>query len=149
MRAVADILWPPMTRLDATRRARLRFLRAPFATTLATTVATTLAMMMLAAPASAEDEKADRGRVVKLRINTPHAAEHASFHGAITLKQANGKTQQYLWGGSTCPGQMLDASQIQVLVTVHLNRGKTWVEPIFAPSKGGDRRCLVAFELSA
>lgn len=146
MRAVADILWPPMTRIDATRRPR--FLRSPFAITLATALTTSLAMM-LASPASAEDEKADRGRVVKLRINTPHAAEHASYHGAITLKQANGKTQQYLWGGSTCPGQMLDASQIQVLVTVHLNRAKTWVEPIFAPSKGGDRRCLVAFELSA
>jgi len=141
MRAVPDILCPPMTRLDAPQNRRLRLLR--------TSVATTLVAMALAAPASAEDETAPRGRVVKLRVNTPHAADHASFHGSITLKQANGKSQQYLWGGSTCPGQMLDAAQVQVLVTVHLNRSKTWVEPVFAPSKGGDRRCLVAFELSS
>ena len=143
MRAVPDILWPPMTRL-ATRRPCLRFLRRP-----ATWLATAAATLLLAGPASADETKAARGRVVKLRINTPHSDDHASFHGSITLKQANGKTQQYLWGGSTCPGQLLDASHVQVLVSVHLARGKSWVEPVFTPSKGGDRRCLVAFELSA
>lgn len=107
-------------------------------------------MLGLTAPvAEAAEQDGSRGRVIKIRINTAGSEEHANVHGAITLRQGNGKTKRYLWGGSTCPGQKLDAAQVATLVSAHLERGRTSVTPVFVPSEGGDKNCLVAFELSA
>ena len=99
--------------------------------------------------AAAADEVGTRGRVVAVEINTAGSSEHASRHGSVSLRQANGKTVDYLWGGSTCPGQKLEPSQIQALVFAHLERGKTWLTPKYTASEGGDRRCLIGFTLSA
>ncbi len=94
------------------------------------------------------DDTAARGRLVKLQINTPGSEHHASFHGAITVRQSSGSNKRYHWGGSTCPGQKLDASQVALLAQAHINRGRTFVKPYFVPSEGGDKDCLVAFELT-
>ena len=111
--------------------------------------AATAAATLTPGTASATDEDGARGRVIAVEVNTAGSSEHASRHGAVTLRQANGNTVEYLWGGSTCPGQKLEANQIQMLVTAHLNRGKTWLTPTYTPSEGGDRRCLVKIRLSA
>ena len=98
--------------------------------------------------AAATDEVGARGRVIAVEINTAGSSEHPSRYGSISLRQANGKTVDYLWGGSTCPAQKLEPSQVQVLVVAHVERGKTWVTPKYTASEGGDRRCLVGFTLS-
>ncbi|MBL4686525.1 MAG: hypothetical protein JKY37_18160 [Nannocystaceae bacterium] len=109
--------------------------------------AAALAVGLSAAPSQA-DEGGTRGRIVKLQINTPGSEHHASFHGAITLRQGNGALRRYHWGGSACPGQKLSDSQIAMLAQAHFNRGRTWLAPFFVASEGGDKNCLVAFELT-
>lgn len=112
-------------------------------------VCATAALGLLAAPNAHADDAGERGRVVKLQINAPGSALHATFTGAVTLRRASGETKQYHWGGSTCPGQKLDAAQVALLAQTHFNRHRTWLRPYYSPSEGGDKNCLVGFELSA
>ena len=107
-----------------------------------------LASLMLPASAAA-DESGTKGRVLRIRVNTSGSSEHATFHGSVTIRLASGKNQTYLWGGSTCPGQKLDDGQVRLLVGAQRDRGRTWLAPYYVASEGGDRRCLVGFELIA
>ena len=106
--------------------------------------------VLAASPGSAHaEETGSKGRVTAVQINTSGSDQHASVHGSIRLRQSDGKSQDYLWGGSTCPGQKLEPSHVALLVSAHVNRARTWLTPSYAPSEGGDKRCLVAFSLSA
>lgn len=111
--------------------------------------ATAIGIALAAAGPAAADDSAKRGRVVGLQLNTQNSSQHTNFHGSITLRLQNGKTAIYHWGGSTCPGQKLDAAQISVLSMAHLDRARTWLKPYFVVNEGGDKNCLVGFELTA
>jgi hypothetical protein len=93
------------------------------------------------------DDEGDVGRLVALRLNMPGSDQHASFHGSITIKKSGGKKDEYLWGGSTCPGQKLGEPQVRVLTAALADRHKTLVAPFFVKGEGVEGRCLVAFEL--
>lgn len=95
------------------------------------------------------DDEGDIGRLVALRLNMPGSDQHASFHGSITIKRNGGKKDEYLWGGSTCPGQKLGEPQVRVLTAALADRHKTLLAPMYVKGEGADRRCLVAFELRA
>ena len=97
------------------------------------------------AAADSGDKEGDVGRIVGLRVNTPGSSEHASEHGAITIRTTKGKRETYAWGGSTCPGQKLTAAEVELLAAAL--RGRTSVRPFFTDAKNGTQRCLVAFEL--
>jgi hypothetical protein len=104
--------------------------------------------MLVPAGPLAADEEGDAGRLVALRLNTVASDQHASFHGSITIKRSNGKRDEYMWGGSTCPGQKMAEPQVQLLSHALSDRHKTVIVPHFLKGEA-DRRCLVAFELRA
>lgn len=109
-----------------------------------------LGLATLLPPASASaDDAGSKGRVTRVRVNTSGSTEHATFHGSVTIRLASGKLRTYLWGGSTCPGQKLEEDHVRLLVGAQRDRGRTWLAPYYVASEGGDRRCLVAFELIA
>lgn len=116
-----------------TRRITLA-LALPLAATFAATAA-----------AASADKEGDVGRIVGLRINTPGSTANASEHGVITVRTSKGKRETYAWGGSTCPGQKLTETEVQILAAAL--RGRTTVRPYFTDAKNGTQRCLVAFEL--
>jgi hypothetical protein len=102
--------------------------------------------LLAAGPASA-DEEGDGGRIVGLHINTPGSDQHALFQGKITIRNTRGKRDEYVWGGSSCPGQKLNESQVQLLAAAL--RGRTTIQPFYDPADSGGQRCLVGFELRA
>lgn len=127
---------------DMTLRRRIRPRRLALLGTLA------LAMLVPGGRLQA-DEEGDVGRLVALRLNMPGSDQHASFHGSITVKKSSGKKDEYVWGGSTCPGQKLGEPQVRVLTAALSDRARTLLAPMFVKGEGSERRCLVAFELRA
>lgn len=107
-----------------------------------------LAMLVPGGRLHADDE-GDVGRLVGLRLNMPGSDQHASYHGRITIKRSNGKKDEYLWGGSTCPGQKLGEPQVRVLASALSERQRTLIAPMYVKGEGVEGRCLVAFELRA
>ena len=105
-----------------------------------------LAMLVPGGRLHADDE-GSVGRLVALRLNMHGSDQHASFHGSITVKRSGGTKEEYLWGGSTCPGQKLGEPQVRVLTAALSDRHKTLIAPMYVKGEGSDRRCLVAFEL--
>jgi hypothetical protein len=106
-----------------------------------------LSVVTLASPAGA-DETGKAGRISMVRVNTPGSAEHASYHGSVRVKMNNGKTEDYLWGGSTCPAQKLGEAQIDLLLSGLTDRHRMQLVPYFVPGEAS-KKCLVAFELTA
>lgn len=127
---------------DMKLRRRIRSRRLALLGTLA------LAMLVPGGRLHADDE-GDIGRLVALRLNMPGSDQHASFHGSITVKRSKGKKEEYVWGGSTCPGQKLGEPQVRVLTAALSDRSRTLIAPMYVKGEGSDRRCLVAFELRA
>jgi hypothetical protein len=95
------------------------------------------------------DEEGATGKVVRLTLNTQSSDKYASFHGSLTVKSsASTKSVTYFWGGSTCPAQHLSDSEVALLATTLLDRGRTSVLPRYRTGEGArGARCLVAFEL--
>ncbi len=114
----------------------------PITLALALPLAATFAVDALA---DSGDQEGDVGRIVGLRVNTPGSSQHASEHGAITVRTTKGKRETYAWGGSTCPGQKLTSAEVELLAAAL--RGRTSLKPFFTDAKSGTQRCLVAFEL--
>lgn len=104
----------------------------------------------IATPANASEEEGKIGRVQKLRINAASSVDHSSFHGSVTLR-VSGKSVEYRWGGSSCPGQKLSDAQVSILVSAFNERNRTRVLPRYTigEDEGPGVRCLVGFELSA
>jgi hypothetical protein len=88
---------------------------------------------------------------VRLTINTQSSDKYASFHGSITLRSSGAsKNVTYFWGGSTCPAQHLSDSEVALLSTALLDRGRTFILPRYRTGEGArGARCLVAFEIVA
>lgn len=93
------------------------------------------------------DEDGDVGRVVSLTINTQGSDKYASFHGSLGVRTPDGRRDVYFWGGSTCPAQKLDASEVSLLANA-LESSKAKIRPVYRTGEGArGARCLVAFEL--
>lgn len=97
------------------------------------------------------DEEGKAGRVIRLTINTQGSDKYASFHGSLAVKRPGSSSiDLYFWGGSTCPAQRLDDSEVAMLASALHNRSRSLVAPRFRTGEGArNTRCLVAFELVA
>lgn len=93
------------------------------------------------------DEDGNVGRVVSLTINTQGSDKYASFHGSLGVRTSDGRRDVYFWGGSTCPAQKLDDSEVALLASA-MQSSKTKLRPVYRTGEGArGARCLVAFEL--
>lgn len=66
-------------------------------------------------------------------------------HGSIIMDDGDATPRAYRWGGSFCPGRVLDVAQQQLLVTAMA--GKLVVLPYYKLGNGGER-CLTSFILT-
>jgi hypothetical protein len=98
---------------------------------------------------AAADELGAIGRVVKVEVRTSGSDDRATAHGRVSLRRANGKTEFYEWGGSSCPAAKLTESEVGMLERAFHNRSRTLVTPRYRPGEASGVRCLVGFELSA
>ncbi|MCA9711562.1 MAG: hypothetical protein KDK70_37350 [Myxococcales bacterium] len=113
-------------------------------------VSLALALGLLALPHPARaDTEGKRGRIMRLRINTPSSDDHPSYLGSITVKLGSGELVEYRWGGSSCPSQKLTDPQIELLRTAFVERNRTRLLPLYTMGEGAGTRCLVGFELIA
>ncbi len=107
------------------------------------------ATTLLPVQSALADEDGSVGKIVSLTINTQGSDKYASFHGSLGVRTPDGRRDVYFWGGSTCPAQKLDASEVSLLSSA-LQNGKTKIRPVYRTGEGArGARCLVAFELLA
>lgn len=93
------------------------------------------------------DEDGKVGKIVSLTINTQGSDKYASFHGSLGVRTPDGRRDVYFWGGSTCPAQKLDATEVSLLSNA-LQTSKSKIRPVYRTGEGArGARCLVAFEL--
>ena len=112
-------------------------------------VAAFAATTLLPVQSALADEDGKVGKIVSLTINTQGSDKYASFHGSLGVRTPDGRRDVYFWGGSTCPAQKLDASEVSLLSSA-LQNGKTKLRPVYRTGEGArGARCLVAFELRA
>ena len=112
-------------------------------------VAALAATTLLPVQSALADEDGKVGKIVSLTINTQGSDKYASFHGSLGVRTPDGRRDVYFWGGSTCPAQKLDASEVSLLSNA-LQNGKTKIRPVYRTGEGArGARCLVAFELRA
>lgn len=112
-------------------------------------VAAFAATTLLPVQSALADEDGKVGKIVSLTINTQGSDKYASFHGSLGVRTPDGRRDVYFWGGSTCPAQKLDASEVSLLSNA-LQSGKTKIRPVYRTGEGArGARCLVAFELRA
>lgn len=112
-------------------------------------VAAFAATTLLPVQSALADEDGKVGKIVSLTINTQGSDKYASFHGSLGVRTPDGRRDVYFWGGSTCPAQKLDASEVSLLSS-SLQSGKAKIRPVYRTGEGArGARCLVAFELRA
>ena len=112
-------------------------------------VAALLATSLLPVQSALADEDGKVGRIVSLTINTQGSDKYASFHGSLGIRTPDGRRDVYFWGGSTCPAQKLDASEVSMLAGALSDR-KTSLRPVYRTGEGArGARCLVAYELQS
>ena len=113
------------------------------------TAAAVAATSLLPVQSALADEDGNKGHVVALTINTQGSDKYASFHGSVAVRTSGDRRDVYFWGGSTCPAQKLDASEVALLASA-LHDRRTQIRPVYRTGEGArGARCLVAFELRA
>lgn len=108
----------------------------------------TALLIGLTATLAVADETGAQGRVVRFSLNT-QGSDDAGSMGSIGVKKSDGKTEEYRWGGTSCPASKLTDGQVLALEHAFHNRHRTLVTPRFKPGDVKEIRCLVGFEFTA
>lgn len=87
------------------------------------------------------------GTVSSITINESAADDYATERGSIIVNEGT-LTRKYQWGGTSCSGYVVSASNIQLLVDAMQNRDKMQIVPSYKTG-GMLARCLVGFKLQA
>lgn len=105
-----------------------------------------LSILLLAFPATVTaDTEGDTGKVVSIIHNGAASDERSLYWGAVTIRPWQGASQEYLWGGSICPGKNLDIAEVALLEQAMLSR-RVNTRPFYKNGQGG-YLCLVGFQL--
>ena len=106
-----------------------------------------LAAVVLVPTIAFADADGQVGTVASLTINESTADDYATERGSIVVNEGS-QTRKYQWGGTSCSGYVLSATNIQMLVEAMQNRDKLQIVPSYKTG-GMLARCLVGFKLQA
>ena len=103
------------------------------------------AALVIPTVAYAADTVGSEGRVKNIELLSPSADAYVQYHGRVFIN-AEKRTTEYRWGGTSCGSKVLSADLVARLTDAATNKDQVKVTPTYAKG-AGTTKCLVGFSI--